>query len=102
MYTSLHIVGHIQRQSHKYYNKFAAYNLNEKCSKRFIYNLNKLPITCTPTQFIVDKTLRKILTPQNRKMKDLVNGSATAIENGNGLIADQKSTYHNGIGNGDR
>lgn len=99
LYTSLHIVDHIKRQSYyKYYNELITYKSKEQC-KHLIYNLNKFPITCsdaTTANHFVYKNIHKT----SNKMKDLVNGN-TIIENER-LIVDQKSAYHNGISNGDR
>lgn len=103
LYTStLQIVDHIKLQSSfaHYCELITNYKSKEKC-KHFIYNLNRIPITCataTRNYSILKNSVHKTPTPY--KMKDLVNGN-TMIEN-DGLIVDQKSAYHNGVSNGDR
>lgn len=105
LYTSLHIVDHIKRQSYyNYYNELIKFKSKEKC-KHLSYNLNKFPIECAAATTQINRFVYNFFykTSNNHiyKMKDLVNGNTTLIEN-DGLIVEQKSAYHNGISNGDR
>lgn len=96
LYTSLHFVDHIKRQSHKF-NELFTYKSKEKCK-----HLKKFSTPCAITQSFYEIFSKKTITTQKtiHKMKDLVNENT--LTESNSVVVDQKSAYHNGISNGDR